>query len=317
MHGRNPGRVGGSAGIGTEENAAAGGDRSAVTVIGLGAMGAALANAFLDSGRPTTVWNRSPEKADGLVAEGAVRAATATEAVSASPLVVVCVLDYRAVHDVLGPAGAALSGRVLVNLTNGTPEQARRTAAWAAERGADYLDGGIMAVPPMIGSPESVLLYSGSADAFEAHRRTLEILGTGRHLGADAGLAPLHDLAMLTGAYGMFAGFLQAVAMVGTERAEVAEFTSSLLVPWLNAMTTELPRLAERVDTGDHATDVGSNLAMQAAAFPNLVDAAGAQGVDAGLLAPVRALLDRGVAEGHGAEELSSLVELLRKPAPA
>lgn len=37
-----------------------------VSVIGLGAMGRALAGAFLDAGHPTTVWNRSPGRAGEL-----------------------------------------------------------------------------------------------------------------------------------------------------------------------------------------------------------------------------------------------------------
>ncbi|MDV5142759.1 NAD(P)-binding domain-containing protein [Streptomyces sp. SBC-4] len=54
-----------------------------VTVIGLGEMGFTLASAFLAGGHPTTVWNRTPERADALVAKGARRAATVREAVAA------------------------------------------------------------------------------------------------------------------------------------------------------------------------------------------------------------------------------------------
>ncbi|WTK93054.1 NAD(P)-binding domain-containing protein [Streptomyces sp. NBC_01508] len=47
-----------------------------------------LAQAFLTAGYATTVWNRSAAKADALVAQGAVRAATVEEAVAAGSLVV-------------------------------------------------------------------------------------------------------------------------------------------------------------------------------------------------------------------------------------
>lgn len=43
-----------------------------VAVLGLGAMGRALAGALLAAGRPVTVWNRSAGKADELVARGDV-----------------------------------------------------------------------------------------------------------------------------------------------------------------------------------------------------------------------------------------------------
>lgn len=146
-----------------EETVTVGYGRTPVTVVGLGAMGSALAGAFLKAAHPTTVWNRSPEKADSLVARGAVRADTA-DAVAASPLVVISALNYAAVREILAPAGDAVSDRVLVNLTSGTPDQARETARWAAERGAEYIDGGILGDPEDIGTPQARLYYSGRRD---------------------------------------------------------------------------------------------------------------------------------------------------------
>ena len=118
-----------------------------------------------------------------------------------------CVLEYDTVREILTPAGSALVGRVLVNLTNGRPQQAREMAEWVASQGAEYLDGGIMATPLMIGQPHSLVLYSGPEAVFHTYQTTLELLGTGKYLGADPGLASLHDLALLSGMYGVFAGF--------------------------------------------------------------------------------------------------------------
>ncbi|GAA1931975.1 hypothetical protein GCM10009837_67100 [Streptomyces durmitorensis] len=84
--------------------------QSTVSVIGLGQMGTRLAQAFLTTGHATTVWNRSAAKADALVTQGAVRAATVEEAVAASPLVVVCLPDYATVSDLLGRWRRARAG---------------------------------------------------------------------------------------------------------------------------------------------------------------------------------------------------------------
>ncbi|WP_462188941.1 NAD(P)-binding domain-containing protein, partial [Frankia sp. CcWB2] len=110
-------------------------------------MGRALAAAFLSNGHPTTVWNRSAGKADDLVANGATLAPSIRAAVEASPLVVICVSDYDAVHELLDPVGAALDGRTLVNLTTASSTVARETASWAAQLGSTYLDGAILALP--------------------------------------------------------------------------------------------------------------------------------------------------------------------------
>ncbi|WP_258881261.1 NAD(P)-binding domain-containing protein [Paenibacillus sp. sptzw28] len=92
-----------------------------VTILGLGPMGRALAGTFLSNGHPTTVWNRSTGKADELLRRGATLANTAADAAVASPLIVVCVLNYHAVHSILGQIGVAIQGRTL-----GTSPEVRR-----------------------------------------------------------------------------------------------------------------------------------------------------------------------------------------------
>jgi len=282
-----------------------------VSVLGLGAMGSALASAFLRGGHPTTVWNRTPARATELDGEGARRADTAVAAVTASPLVVLCVVHYDAAYQALAPAADQLAGRTLVNLCNGTPRQAREMAGWAAEHAAHYLDGGIMAIPPMIGQPVALTLYSGSPATFDAHRDTLAALGTARHLGSDAGLAALHDLALLSAMYGMFGGFLHAVSLVGSEGIKAGELMP-LLEPWIQAMLPALGKAAEQIDSGDYGRDVVSPLAMQAAAFGNFIDSARDQGIRPDLLLGLGGLMEEAVAAGHGKHDISSLVEVIK-----
>ncbi|GAA0952778.1 NAD(P)-binding domain-containing protein [Kribbella koreensis] len=287
--------------------------KTPVTVLGLGAMGTALARAFLAAGHPTTVWNRTAGRSPELDDLGVIRARSVVDAVVASPLVVVCLLDDTSVRSTLQPAASELSRRTLVNLTNGTPEQARRGLDWAAQHGVQYLDGGIMAVPVMIGGPAAFILYSGSAEAFEQHRDDLAVLGRPTYVGADAGLAALQDLALLSAMYGMFGGVAHALAMVSSEKLSPTAFTDDLLVPWLTAMLGSVTRLAKDLEYGAESGAAGSNLAMQAAAFGNFIDASEAQGVDPMVLRPIHSLLDRAVAEGHGDEDLAVLVRLLAK----
>ena len=115
---------------------------SDVSIIGLGAMGSALAEALLKSGLSVTVWNRSPAKAEAFVTQGAVAAASVKEAVEASKLAIACLLVYDTVYEALEPAKDALAGRTLVNLTNGTPAQARARHG----SGGPYLFGDYSAV---------------------------------------------------------------------------------------------------------------------------------------------------------------------------
>lgn len=280
-----------------------------VTLLGLGAMGAALARTWLAAGHPLTVWNRNPARADSLADAGAIVAASAAEAVAASPLVVVCLLDDASVGDVL--AGADLTGKAVVNLTTGTPAQARERAAWVAERGGTLLDGGIMAVPPMIGVPGSgaYVFYSGPADVFEAHRDTLAVPADATYVGTDPGFAALYDVALLSAMYGMLGGITHAFALVRDADVPPREF-ADLLVRFLTAMAGSAHRTAEHLHTGVPA-QVVSGLAMQVAGSGTLLRTADEQGVDSELVRPYLRLMERAVADGLADGDLKGFIGLL------
>ncbi|MFJ8045973.1 NAD(P)-dependent oxidoreductase [Kitasatospora sp. NPDC096147] len=288
--------------------------RTPVTVLGLGLMGTALAAAFVKAGHPTTVWNRSAGKADALVAQGAVEAASVADAVAASPVVVACLLDYDAVHEVIGPVTGALQGKLLVNLTSGLPEDARQAAAQAAELGVDYLDGTVMTVPPMVGQPQTLLFYGGSRTAFDAHQPTLSVLGGNSvFLSEDAGVAALYDLALLGILWSTLTSALHGFALVGSEKIPAAA-----LLPFAEAWITHvaLPSIAgaaQQIDAGQFGNAV-STVALNQIGLAKMVKASKAQGIRPDLMVPIQGLLDQRVADGHGADGLASLIEVIRKP---
>lgn len=284
------------------------------TVLGLGAMGSALATALVDAGHPTTVWNRTPGRATGPVAGGAARAATVGEAVTARPVVIACLLRHASVHETLDPVAGDLRGRTLVNLTTTTPGEARELAAWAAGHGIGYLDGAIMATPPMIGSRGARVFYSGSAAAFGAARPVLDVWATSEFHGEDAGMASLLDLAMLSAMYGMFAGLTHGAAMVGPAGVSAADFAARA-VPFVSAMTPGFYRSAEVIDGGDYT--VPGRQSLDFSDLGHIVRASEEQGVDPATIAAVQGLISRQTEAGHGSEAFERIYESLRAAEPA
>ncbi|MEU5368420.1 NAD(P)-binding domain-containing protein [Streptomyces sp. NPDC005951] len=281
-----------------------------VTVLGLGDMGRSLARAFLAAGHPTTVWNRSPQKGEDVVALGAVRAASAEEAVRASGLVVVCLVDYDASDAVLEPLAGALEGRVVVNLTSDTPARSRQTAAWATKHSLAYLDGAIMVPVDVVGSADALVFHSGDRAAYAAHEDTLKALGEpATFLGEDHGLAAAHDMAMLDFFYGAMGGLVHAFALARAEGIEPAS-----LAPYLTTITGILPPIveytAEEAGSGAYSAD-GANLGMMAASVDHILHTAKDRGLDVSQLAGLKSLTDRAIAQGRGPGAWSGLVEVI------
>jgi 3-hydroxyisobutyrate dehydrogenase-like beta-hydroxyacid dehydrogenase len=288
-------------------------DRSPVTVIGLGAMGRALAGAFVDRGHPTTVWNRTPGKGEELARRGAEVAPTITDAVRASPLVVVCVVDDATRHELLDPLGDTLAGHTVVNLSSDTPERARSAAAWAASQNIAYLDGAILVPPPVIGTPDAVILLSGPQDAFDAQRPTLQTLaGNLQYLGADPGAAALHDVAMLDIFYTTMAGIVHALALVQTDGVAPTSF-----VPFAGQIVEILPpiidNLAAAVEADQHPGDL-DRLQMEVIGIEHIIASSRGRGLDVSVLDAVKGLGDQAIAAGHGDDSFSSIVRVLGKP---
>ena len=117
------------------------------------------------------VWNRSPDKAQAMAAVGADVALTASEAIAASPVTLICLWDFAAADQVLAAPDVqrTLAGRVLVQLTTGSADEATRQAEWLHDRGASFLAGGIMCYPRAVGAPDTIVLYSGDPEVFAEH----------------------------------------------------------------------------------------------------------------------------------------------------
>ncbi|GAA4541277.1 NAD(P)-dependent oxidoreductase [Amycolatopsis samaneae] len=285
--------------------------KPAVTVIGLGPMGRAMAGAFLDHGHPVTVWNRTASKADELVARGAIRAATIGEALGAAELIVLSLTDYDVLYALLEPVAEALSGKVIANLTSDTPGRAREAARWFAERGARQLTGGVQTPPTEIGNPEASIFYSGPEDVFAAHRDTLAVLSGTDYRGADPGLAALYYQLQMDLFWPSVVAYVHALAVARANGITAAEFEPYAL-SMLKTVTEGIGYVSARIDSGEYPGDL-ERLAMGEASVRHVVHTAEEAGVDSSLPSAVLDAFRRGVAAGHGEDSFTSLVEVFAK----
>ncbi|MFI6024858.1 NAD(P)-dependent oxidoreductase [Amycolatopsis magusensis] len=279
-----------------------------VTVVGLGAMGAALAQALVDAGHSVTVWNRTPGRVPALASR---EVPDIDRAVAASPLTIACLTTYDATLTALEPAAAAFTGRTLITLNSGTPAGAREMAAWAAEHGADFLDGAVKNVPDAVGEPGTLLYYSGEKTVFDRHFELLRALGGDTvFLGTDVDLAALYESAVGGTLLPALLGFFQGAALV-TARGLPAASLVPYTVKWLEMIGAVLPSLAEHIDTGDYSRPA-SSLGLFYEGIAHDHELARESGVDFSWNAPMHDLLTRAVEQGHREDSIAVLTELLR-----
>ncbi|NUP24088.1 MAG: NAD(P)-dependent oxidoreductase [Streptomyces sp.] len=285
---------------------------SAVTVLGLGPMGRALAGAFLEAGLRVTVWNRTPGRDGELLDRGATSAASPAEAVAASALTVVCVVNYDAADAVLRQDAVtdALKGRTVVNLCADTPARAREAAEWAAAHGIRYLDGAIMSMTTTIGTPQAEVIYSGPEDLYREHLPVLERLGgTHTHLGEDFGRAAAYDIALLDIFWTAMSGYAHALAI-----AQAEGITARELLPHTQGISAILPVLFEEfagdVDDRTYSGELNP-ITSAVSTMAHIVETSESHGIEANVIRAAEGLARRVVALGHGTDGYMRVTELL------
>jgi len=286
---------------------------SAVSILGTGAMGAALAATLVAAGQRVTVWNRTPERAQPLVRQGALPAASALDAICASPVSLLVLLDYAAVDEILSDdVLAAVRGRTLVVMTFGSRAEVSEAAAKVQRADGAFLGAGILAYPRAIGRAGSTIFYGGDAAAYGMHERLLAHLsGTQRFVSTD----PVAAQTVLTASAAI--GFAASVAYfevaawaetTGLSPGVLAEHARAAVLPWLDDCLADAGRrIPVAAFDGDQAT-VDVHASGLDAALADMQQAR----VGTGTLEAVQVYVQAAQRMGLGACDFSALFRVIR-----
>ncbi|KAK4241861.1 come operon protein 4 [Achaetomium macrosporum] len=303
---------------------------STVTSIGIGNMGAALATALLKSSTvKLTLWNRTASRpqVQAVIAAGATFEPSLPDAIAASEVILLCLLDYPAISSVFAQLDAAsrpLQGKTVLNLTNGTPKQAREMEAYVKNTlgAAVYFDGGVMVTPQLVGTPGSFVVLSGESEAVYRARLAdtglLKPVGNLLYISPDAGAASLVDCAALAAMYGMFIGAFTGIGLLKRQKGQdgkvaVKPLVDGVMVSLLKELVPYVSLLADQIDREDWMDDLGNPLAMQATGVKNIMQSCEDEGVDGSGLALLSRLMEKAVQDGFGAGGVAVVAKYLMK----
>ena len=286
---------------------------SDVSVIGLGAMGSAIANALVAGSHAVTVWNRSPDKMLPFAEAGVICATSAAEAVAAAPVIVICIDDYAATRALFEQHELAdrIEDRTLVQFSTGTPQEARDAEHWAQKKNAQYLDGVVLAYPREIGQ-DGIVAISGSQQSFDKIEKLLDALSSDiRYLGTTVGAAAALEVALLSYYVCTHLGLIHAALVCESEDVRT-DLLASVIADSLPSDTEEIRNLGRVLQESDFENP-GASIGVYSGVLDRILEQARDASINAEIAEFANVIYKRGIDAGFANQEVVALIKLLRK----
>ncbi len=281
---------------------------SEITVVGLGLMGAALADQLQRNDHAMTVWNRSPENIQRFIDNGANGESNVLNAISASPVVLICVGNYDDTLSIFNSESVTptLKDRIVVQLSTGTPLDAQKGEDWFSSHGARYIDGAILGGPASLATDHAQIIFSGPEEAFYDARNVLSSLcQKTRYIDDNIRSAAALDLAWLCRHYGTFAGVTHGANLCESEGVSLDLYAQ---------MFPESEYAQEFVNTmhNQDYENPTATLRTWGAALDVIRKQSSDSGIDEKFPNLVASLFEKAVKAGYGEEDVAALIKVLR-----
>ncbi|XP_016341175.1 putative oxidoreductase GLYR1 isoform X4 [Sinocyclocheilus anshuiensis] len=162
--------------------------------LGLGLMGSGVVSNLLKMGHVVTVWNRTAEKCDLFIQEGARLGRTPAEVVSMCDITFSCVSDPKAARDlVLGPSGVLQGirpGKCYVEMSTVDPETITELAQVITSRGGRFLEAPVSGSQQLSNDGMLVIVAAGDRSVYEDCSSCFQAMGkTSFFIAGEAGNA--------------------------------------------------------------------------------------------------------------------------------
>jgi 3-hydroxyisobutyrate dehydrogenase len=290
----------------------AGAEAPRIGWIGVGRMGLPMVGRLLDAGYGVTVWNRTPEKAQPLLARGCGWAPTPAELGDCDIVFTMVAGSEDLTAVALGPAGLLRGERVpaiLVDASTVSAEASEAVRAVGEQVGTAMLAAPVSGNPSVVRAGRLTVVVSGPAEAFAVARPVLEALGRGATYVGEGDRARLvkicHNLAL-----GVVAETLAEITVLaekgGIARADfLAFFNDSVMGSTFSRYKT--PAFV----TLDYTPTFTPELLLKD--FDLGLDAASGLGVSVPLVERARALVAAMIEDGYRDVDFAALLAVRAK----
>jgi 3-hydroxyisobutyrate dehydrogenase/2-hydroxy-3-oxopropionate reductase len=278
---------------------------SSIAVIGLGAMGSRIAARLLASGHQLVVWNRTPGRADPLVARGARAAETPADAAGSAETVITMMADPEALAAVTegetGIFAGARAGVTVIEMSTVGPAAISRLAA-RLPPDVGLLDAPVLGSLPEAESGELAIFVGGPHVLVERARPLLASLGSPLHVGP-VGAGAAAKLVANSTLLGLLGVIGEALALArGLALSREAAFQVLAATP----VGPQFERRRGAIERGEYPLRFSLSLARKDAEL--IAEAAEAAGVHLSLAEVQRARLREAEGAGWGGRDYSAVL---------
>jgi len=272
-----------------------------IAFFGMGLLGSNFVRALRRRGEAVHVWNRSPDKATALEAEGARAFADPAEAARGAARVHLTLPDDAIVDDVLERARPGLAAGVILvdHSTTSVQGALGRMARWR-ERGITFVHAPVFMGPQNARESTGIMMVSGPRSVVDPLRAVLapmtgKLVDLGERPDAAAAFKLLGNLFLIC----MTAGLAEMLALA--KALHVPADQAASLFDQFNPGTTIGGRIKRMVEAS--FADPSWELTMARKDARLMLDAAADAGVPLALLPAIAARMDAVIGEGHGADD--------------
>ena len=278
---------------------------------GLGLMGEPMVKRLLAAGHTVKVWNRTPAKAQALIALGAQWCDTPAQAASDVDGVFMCLLNSSAVEQVVfGPEGIlhARHLRWLVDHSSVPPEQTR---AWSqrllAASQADWLDAPVSGGVAGVQAGSLAVMVGGHASPLESASQAMSAYASNiTHMG-DSGAGQATKLCNQTIVASTVAASAEAVGLAHRNGIDLKQLAKALQGGWADSKPLQV--FVPRMVTPSQPS-IGA-LSTMLKDVDTVMQVAQSSGAPMPVMATVQQQLRAAQAVGLGEAELSALICLV------
>jgi len=278
-----------------------------IAFFGMGLLGTNFVRALRGRGEDVQVWNRSPDKATALEADGARAFAEPADAARGATRVHITLPDDAVVDEVLERArpGFGPTTVIIDHSTTTTHGALARISRWR-DRGITFVHAPVFMGPQNAREATGVMLLSGPRDLVEQLRPALapmtgKLVDLGERPDAAAAFKLLGNLFLLC----MTAGLAEMLALA--KALNVAPADAASLFGHFNPGTTIAPRIKKMTDAAFEPPSWELAMARKDARL--MIDAASEAGIPLAVLPAIAARMDAVIAQGHGEKDWSVIAK--------